>query len=89
MQECVGDMFVMIHEYYILGVFYQKLAALLEQHVASQRKRELSQKNEESCNTVSSRVREIAKSTLHFSDLDVDQFFFDSHEDQQVIESLL
>lgn len=68
-------------------LFDQKLAAALEQRVASQRKRQLSQKNEESCNTVSSRVREIAKSTLHFSDLDVDQFFSDSHEEQQVIES--
>lgn len=77
---------------YILGVFFvnQKLADGLEQHVASQRKRELPNEkkhSEESCNTVSTRVREIAKSTLHFSDLDVDQFFFDSHKEQQVIES--
>ena len=37
---------------------------------------------------MSSRVREIAKSTLHFSDLDIDQFFSDSHEEQKVIKAL-
>ena len=91
-EMCVGDVFVMIHEYIYLGCVLcnQKLAAGLEQHIASQRKRQLSQEkhNEECCNTVSSRVREIAKSTLHFSDLDVDQFFSGRHEEQQVIKAL-
>ena len=43
------------------------------------------------CTVVSSRVREIAKSTLHLSDLDIDEFFSDSSHDhhQKVRERLI
>ena len=34
------------------------------------------------CNEVSTRVREIAKSTLHLSDLDIDEIFSDKPEQQ-------
>ena len=59
----------------------------MEQHVTSVRQKRLSQEKKRDgtssrCIEVSSRVREIAKSTLHLSDLDIDELLSDKPKGQ-------
>ena len=68
------------NSYYI----YKDLAICVEQNQRQRRQSKSYDEESTRCTVVSSRVREIAKTTLHLSDLDIDDFFSDtSHTSQQ------
>jgi hypothetical protein len=60
------------------------LAARLEEHVKQKRPERRADEETSCCIEVSDRVREIARSTLHLSDLEIDELFFNTQSLQQV-----
>jgi hypothetical protein len=59
------------------------LAARLEEHVKQKRPERRADEETSCCIEVSDRVREIARSTLHLSDLEIDELFFNTQSLQQ------
>ena len=69
------------------------MAAAVEQHLTAVRQKHVLRGRERkqahtSSDVVASRVREIAKTTLNLSDLEVDEFFSDQQEQEEVDMSL-
>lgn len=65
-------------------MLFQELAGRTENHATQKRPEPRDDDMTMSSVEISERVREIARSTLHLSDLEIDELFSDNYDHQQV-----